>query len=63
MTHHLLRAQSTYKDIRMLISSHTHKLAPSLTHTLTLTLSHTHTHAYAHTHTTNTCITGDGLVQ
>ena len=53
MAPHLVRAQSTYKDIRIHSFHH----------------SHTHTHARAHqdarthTHTTNTCITGDGLVK
>ena len=42
---HLVRAQSTYKDIRRcLFHSHTH------TRTCTFSLSHTHTHTHTRTH-------------
>ena len=50
MAPHLIRAQSTHKDIRIHSShTHAHRCMHALTHT--------------HTHTTNTCITGDGLVK
>ena len=67
MVPHLVRAQGAYKDIRIYsfhhahTHTHTHSLSLTPTHSHTLSLTHTHTHA--HTHTTNTCITGDGLVQ
>ena len=53
MAPHLVRAQSTY----------THFITHTHAHTHTLSLSHTHSLSLSHTHTTNTCITGDGLVQ
>ena len=68
---HLIRAQSAYSVIRICSfyhththvhackHAHTHTLTHSLSLSLSLSLSHTHTHI----HTTNTCITGDGLVQ
>ena len=75
---HLLRAQSTYKDITYkdtLISSHTrthpctHTRAHRCTCTYTQTCTHIHTnmhthkHAHTYTHThTHTHITGDWLV-
>ena len=52
MVPHLIRAQSTYKDIRI--------------HSFHYTYTHTHTHAHTHTHThthTNTCIASSGLIQ
>ena len=62
MVPYLIRAWSTY--IRTHSFHHTHTHARTHAHT---TQPHTHTHAlthtHTHTHTTNTCITGDGLVQ
>ena len=58
MVPHLIRAQSTYRDIRKYSFYHTHSLSLSLTHA--------RTHARTHTHTlqiTNTSIIGDGLVE
>ena len=53
MVPNLVRAQSTYKDIRIHSFHHTH----AHTHTHTYTYTHnTHTH----THTTNAHLTGDG---
>ena len=59
MVPHLVRAQSTYKDIRIHSFHHTH----THTHMCAHTQTHKHTHTHACTHTTNTCITGDGLVK
>ena len=52
---HLVRAQIVYKDIRI-CSFHP-------THPQTHTCTHPDTHMPHHTHPTNTCITGDQLVQ
>ena len=46
MVPHLVRAQSAYKDMGMLISSHTQ----SHTHTLIHTHTHTHTNILSHIH-------------
>ena len=52
MVSHCVRAQSAYKDMDRLISSHT--LTPAHAHTYTFThslsLSHTHTHTHTCTH-------------
>ena len=61
MAPHLLRAQSTYNDIRIHSCHHTYALMDAHAHTHTY--KHTQTHTHTHTHTTNTCMTGDGLIE
>ena len=67
MASHLVRAQRSYKDIRICSVHHTHARMVMHAYTRAHTHTHIHTHTHTHTHTntltTNTCITGDGLVQ